>query len=482
MEHTPGGARAYAAVDLGATSGRVMVGRVERDRVTLAEVARFANSPVATIDGLHWDVLGLYRSMLDGLAAAHREHGLASIGIDSWAVDYALMRDGRMLATPYSYRDPRTSAAVEAVTAIVPPAELYAANGLQHLPFTTLFQLAADRASGLLELADGILLLPDLLAYWLTGVAVAERSNASTTGLLGVHDREWDAALAERVDVPVHLLPPLVDAGTALGPLHAVAADEMGIAPPDGPVVTAVGSHDTASAVVAVPATEPGFGYVSCGTWSLVGVELEHPVLSEESRLAGFTNEAGVDGRVRYLHNVMGLWLLSESVRTWERAGERVDLDALLAAAARVEGPVSRFDADDEVFLPPGDMPARIARWLRERDLPVPETRAALVRSILESLAHAYARTLRAAERLSGERVRVVHIVGGGSRNELLCRLTAEATGLPVVAGPVEATALGNVLVQARAHGDVGGDLETLRALVARSTPVRTYPAAAPAL
>src|SRR5690606_15668102 len=232
-----------------------------------------------------------------------------------------------------------------------------------------------------------------------------------------------------------------------------------------------VGTHDTASAIVAIPATSPNYAYISCGTWSLVGVELERPVLTEASRAANFTNEGGVDGRVRYLHNVMGLWLLSESIRDWERDGSTVSLPELLAQAAAVSTPVPVFDADDETFLAPGDMPARIAAWLAARDLPVPSSRPELVRSILESLAAAYARSIRDAAELSGQRVDVVHLVGGGSLNELLCQLTADATGLPVLAGPVEATAIGNVLVQARAQGFVSGDLESLRALVARAFP-----------
>ena len=469
----PGSSGAVAAVDLGATSGRVVLGRIDRGRLALEVVTRFANAPVRTPDGLHWSVLELYRNVIEGLAAAVRaEPGLASIGIDSWAVDYALLRDGRMLGTPYSYRDERTASAVERVHARVSAEELYQRNGLQHLPFTTLFQLDADREAGTLGLADRMLLLPDLVAHWLTGAVSAERTNASTTGLLGVASGEWDRELMMRLAFDPSLFAPLVDAGTALGGLLPTASRGIGAT---AAVVTAVGSHDTASAVVAVPATDPDFAYISCGTWSLVGVELERPVLTEESRRAWFTNEGGVDGRVRYLHNVMGLWLLTESVRDWKRDGERVDLAALLAEAAAVTAPVALFDADDPAFLAPGGMPTRIAAWLTAHDLPVPSTRAELVRSILESLARAYARAIRTASELSGVRVRAVHLVGGGSNNELLCRLTAEATGLPVLAGPDEATAIGNVLVQARALGLVSGSLESLRTLVARAFPPRGY-------
>jgi rhamnulokinase len=462
-----------AAVDLGATSGRVVLGYVGHGELRLTDVARFANAPVRTLDGLHWSVLELYRDVVEGLAAAVRqEPQLASIGIDSWGVDYALMRDGRMLGTPYSYRDERTVEAVDAVHAIVPPDELYAVNGLQHLPFNTVFQLAADRAAGTLDLADSFLLMPDLLGYWLTGRSVAERTNASTTGLVGVETGEWDFALAERLAIPPDIFRSLVDAGTELGGLTPAAVRGVGAT---RAVVTTVGSHDTASAIVAIPASTPDFAYISSGTWSLVGVELERPVLTEASWLANFTNEGGVDGRVRYLHNVMGLWLLSECVRDWERDGETVSLAALLDQAADVTTAVPVFDADDEAFLAPGSMVSRIEAWLATHQLPVPASRAELVRSILQSLAEAYARSIAVARDLSGATVKVVHLVGGGSQNTLLCQLTADATGLPVLAGPVEATAIGNVLVQARAQGLVSGDLESLRALVVAAFPVTRY-------
>jgi len=466
-----------AAVDLGATSGRVLLGHVSGGEVRLSDVSRFPNRPVRTTDGLHWSILELYRSVVEGLASAARsEPALASIGIDSWGCDYALLSEGRMLGEPYSHRDERTTAAVEVVHATVPPAELYEHAGLQHLPFNTLFQLTADRTAGRLELADSFLLIPDLLAFWLTGRAAAERTNASTTGLLGVHSGEWDTDLIERLKLRPGLFPALVDAGTDLGGLAATAARGIGST---AARVTTVGSHDTASAVVAIPASGPDFAYISCGTWSLVGVELERPVLTEASRLARFTNEGGVDGRVRYLHNVMGLWLLSESVREWERDGETLSVPDLVAQAAALDeangdaAPV--FDVDDEGFLSPGDMPARISAWLQAHGQPVPASRAELVRSILHSLAAAYARSIRTASELSGAAVAVVHLVGGGSQNEMLCQLTADATGLPVVAGPVEATAIGNVLVQARALGWVSGDLEALRAIVVASFPVVRY-------
>jgi rhamnulokinase len=462
-----------AAVDLGATSGRVMLGRVGANELSLRQLARFPNGPVPTEDGLRWDVTGLYGEALDGLAAAIRdEPELLSIGVDSWAVDYALMRNGRMLAEPHHYRDARTEPAVDAVHGLVDPADLYAANGLQHLPFTTLYQLSADSPEVLAE-ADGLLLIPDLLNFWLTGRVGAEVTNASTTGLLGVTTRRWDDSLIRRLGLPRRLLPELVEAGTAIGALLPGVAAQIGAGP--GVVVTAVGSHDTASAVVAVPSTTDDFAYISCGTWGLVGVELEAPVLTEAGRRANFTNELGVDGRVRYLHNVMGLWLLSESVREWEHDGSPIDLPSLLDAAAQVTSPIILFDVDDPRFLPPGSMPTRIAEWCAEHGVAAPTTRVEFVRSIVESLAEAFARAVDRASELSGKPVSVIHIVGGGSQNTLLCQLTADRSGRPVLAGPVEATALGNVLVQARAQGLVSGDLSTLRALVARVSSQARY-------
>ncbi|WP_329521313.1 rhamnulokinase [Spirillospora sp. NBC_01491] len=456
---------AFAAVDLGASSGRVMTGRVAPGVLTLAEERRFPNRPVRANGTLHWDVLGLYGNVLDGLRSAPRD--LVSVGIDSWAVDYGLLdRDGALLGNPVHYRDARTEGVRERVGAEAGDDLLYQASGLQFLPFNTVFQLVADRAA--LSRAHTLLLIPDLLAYWLTGEVGAERTNASTTGLLDVRAGTWSRPVLDRLGLPAGPLPALRDPGEVIGTLRPDVAAETGL-PGDLPV-TAVASHDTASAVAAVPATGPRFAYISCGTWSLVGVELPAPVLTEASREADFTNEGGIDGTVRYLRNVMGLWLLQESLRAWGSP----DLPALVAEAEHVPGLRSLIDAGDPEFLPPGDMPARIAAHCRRRGDPEPRTRAEIVRCVLDSLALAHRATLRQAARLSGQEIDVVHLVGGGSRNELLCRLTADACGLPVVAGPVEATALGNVLVQARAHGVVG-DLAEMRDLVARTQPLRTH-------
>ncbi|MFF1571462.1 rhamnulokinase family protein [Leifsonia sp. NPDC058292] len=475
------GSSTVAAVDLGATSGRVMVGRVGPNILDLSEAARFANTPVRLWEGdrtgLHWNIAELYRNVGEGLGAALRDHPeTVSVGVDAWAVDYGLLRGGVLQGIPYHYRDDRSGAGTDIVHGVVSPIELYRENGLQYLPFNTLYQLAVEKQGSRLDQADTMLLIPDLIAYWLSGEAVAERTNASTTGLLAA-DGAWNSALIERLGLPRRLFPRLVEAGTAVGQLLPSVREQLNLGDRPGPGVTAVGSHDTASAVVAVPMLMPNAAYISCGTWGLVGVELERPVLTDSARLANFTNEGGVDGRVRFLHNVMGLWLLSESIRTWQTRGMHADLAALLERAEAIAGPVPVFDADDPRFLAPGDLPARIDDWFAERGLAAPRDAVECVRSIVESLADAFARAVHSAAELSGRSVEVVHVVGGGARNRLLCQLVADRAGLPVLAGPVEATALGNVLVQARAHALVSGDLESLRALVAGAfAPTRYEP------
>jgi rhamnulokinase len=357
--------------------------------------------------------------------------------------------------------------------AALPAADLYAATGIQFLPFNTVYQLVAAAGTAQLAAARTLLLIPDLVGYWLTGAVGAEHTNASTTQLLDVRTGEWSDDVLRRLDIRRDLLPALRHAGDPLGDLRPDALAETGLT---GPVpVTAVGSHDTASAVVGVPAVGERFAYISCGTWSLVGVELDRPVLTAESRAANFTNEAGIAGTIRYLRNVMGLWLLQESVRAWQAAGPPVDLDALLREAAGEPALRSVVDPDDPAFLPPGDMPARIAAACRRTGQPVPDSPAATVRCVLDSLALGHRAALADAQRLSGRAVDVVHVVGGGARNALLCQLTADACGLPVEAGPVEATALGNVVVQAGALGVIGMDLRAMRALVRRTHRVQRY-------
>jgi sugar (pentulose or hexulose) kinase len=453
---------AVAAVDLGASGGRVMAGRVSDSGIALEEVRRFPNVPVSAGGTLYWDILRLYGDVQQGLRAAAHEFPLASAGIDSWGVDYGLIDSaGALLGNPVHYRDARTDGMAARVHAGLPAAELYAVTGIAQLPLNTIYQLAA---TPMLPHAQFLLLIPDLLAYWLTGTAGAEITNASTTSLLDIRAQTWAAGVIEKVGLPPRIFPPLRRPGDVIGEISM--PNERWSLP-----LIAVGSHDTASAVVAVPATGTAFAYISSGTWSLVGLELAGPVLTEASRAAHFTNETGVDGTVRYLRNVAGLWLIQESLRRWPKAS----LDALLDAAARVPPLKYVIDPDDPDFLPPGDMPARIASWLADRGEAAPAEPAETVRCILDSLALAYRRAIGQAQSLSGRHVDVVHIVGGGSRNALLCQLTADATGLPVLAGPAEATALGNMLVQARALGAAPADLAGMRALVRAAQPLQAY-------
>ena len=471
--------RRVVAVDLGATSGRVMVAEVGPETLTLTEVHRFPNAAVRVDGSLHWDVTRLHREVLAGLRAAAAGGPVHGIGIDSWAVDYGLLDAGEeLLGEPYSYRDSRTDGVAARVLQKIDAAELYARTGVQQLPFNTIYQLVAAAGTPELEKAATLLLLPDLLGYWLTGEVGAERTNASTTGLYDVRSRSWATELADLVGVPSAILPPLRSPGDVVGTLLPDVAAEIGLTA-DVPVV-AVGSHDTASAVVAAPLGDEPAAYISSGTWSLVGLELDQPVLTDAARAADFTNEGGVDGTIRFLKNVMGLWVLSESLRSWAEAGEPdTDLASLLRAAADAEPLRSVVDINDARLLAPGtpgdDLPSRVAALAREAGEPVPATPVEVTRCILDSLAVAYRRHVRLAATLAGRPVEVVHVVGGGTRNELLSQLTADACGLPVLVGPAEASALGNVLVQARTLGVDLPDLAAMRALLRRTHEVRRF-------
>ena len=465
----------FAAVDIGASSGRVMLGRVSPEEVSLETVHRFPNGVVERDGGLRWDFDALFAEVLEGLRAAAavaavQGESIVSIGIDTWAVDYGLVdAAGKLVAQPFSYRDDRSRAAVAPVHAKLDPGRLYETTGLQFLQFNTIYQLATEQHLAGLQ----ALLIPDLIAFLLTGVRRTEATNASTTGLFDAVAGEWATEFFAALGLRKDLFPPLIQPGETVGTLLPHIAGQSGL--PQDTTVVAVGSHDTASAVAAVPAKREDFAYISSGTWSLVGLELKHPVLTEASREANFTNERGVDGTVRYLRNMGGLWLLSECQRTWASEGFRPDLAALLSAAAALPAGGPQVNADDPYFIAPDNMPERIRAAARRTGEVLPNDPAAITRCIMDSLAGGYARTITAAERLADRAVDVVHVVGGGSQNALLCQLTANAMGRPVVAGPVEATALGNVLVQARAAGVVTGGLPHLREIVAAGTTLRRY-------
>jgi rhamnulokinase len=455
---------AYAAVDLGAESGRVVLGRLGSNGVALEVVHRFPNRPVQLPDGLRWNLLALFSEALTGLARAARSAHLRGIGVDAWGVDYALLdaRD-RVLGLPFHYRDRRTEGMIARARLRVPADEMYAVTGIQTMPINTVFQLLADEGSAALDRAERIALVPDLFALWLTGTLANEATAASTTGLLDARSGIWARGIIERLGLPSRPFEGHpVEPGTTLGPALRHHEDVAGLA------VHAVGGHDTASAFAAAPIRSARSAILSSGTWSLLGLQLSQPVLTPQAAAFNLTNERGIDGTIRLLKNVMGLWLVQECRRHWEASGGPGDYDELHRLAAEAPADIPLFDPDQEVFLPPGDMPARIADACRATGQPSPAGPGELVRSTLVSLACKYRLVLDWLRRVSGQEVEVVHVIGGGARNTLLCRLTADLLGLPVHAGPVEATALGNVLVQARATGELASPAE-LRAMAAAS-------------
>jgi rhamnulokinase len=466
----------HVAIDLGAGSGRVLVGGPGVDGFHLAEVHRFHYAPRQAQGHLRWDIARLVEGMHAGLrlsweAAARGGSSIASVGVDPWGVDYALLdAGGRLVEEPVCYRDDRTTAAMDLVFASVPREEIYARTGIQFMPFNTIYQLAAHVREGVPDQARHLLLMPDFCHHHLCGSLLSERTNASTTQLLDARTRRWDETLFERLGLPRGLMPEVVDAGTALGTISAGLCAELNITPA---IVVAPGTHDTASAVAGAP-LEPGWAYISSGTWSLVGVERREPLLSADARREGLTNEAGVCGTVRLLTNVMGLWLLESCRREWEAEGRPQPLEPLLAAVARIEGPAGVVYPDDGRFFAPASMVHELRGALRESGQPDSDDPVWLTKVILDSLARRYAAVVSTIERLIGQSIPGIRIVGGGSRNAYLNQATADASGRQVLAGPVEATAIGNLLVQAMAAGTIES-VAAGRRLVAASFPADRY-------
>lgn len=461
--------RAFAAVDLGAESGRVAVGRLDGARLSLEIVHRFANCPVWLNDGLHWDLLKLFADSLDGIAQAAQAARLDGIGVDAWGVDYALLdRAHRVLGLPFHYRDRRTEGMVAAAHAKVSREALYLRTGIQTMPINTIFQLMSEADSPAARAADRLAFVPDLFGLWMTGQVAGEATVASTSGLLGAQDGRWARDLIAQLGLPgAPFAHDPVEPGTAVGPLLSHEDDACGNAA--GVTVWTVAGHDTASAFVAAPLQGPRDAVLSSGTWSLLGTESDRPFLDARALEYNLTNERGMGGRTRLLRNVMGLWLLQECRRAWERAGVPADYEQLMALAEAADPNVALFDPDDEALLAPGEMPARLREACSAGRQTPPTEPGEIVRSILTSLACKYRFVLERLQRVTGRTFDVLHVVGGGARNRLLCQLTADLTGLPVLAGPVEATALGNVLVQAIAAGEVA-DLTQARELSAESS------------
>ncbi len=465
-----------AAVDLGASSGRVLVGTgCAATGFELREVHRFPNGPVLVDGVLRWDIDGLFRGVLDGLRAAARAVvRLDSIGVDSWAVDYGLLdAEGQLLAAPAHYRDGRTGPIVDQLLASVGAAELYAATGIQLQPFNTVFQLLADRGTPAGDAAVAALLIPDLITFWLTGVRGTELTNASTTALLDPRTLTWSSELAARLGAPIELFAPIRQPGEDAGALLPSVAAETGL--DAGTQVITVASHDTAAAVAGIPAEVEDFAFVCTGTWALVGLELPGPVITEDSRAANFTNEVGTDGTIRFLRNVTGFWLLQECAREWLTDGLPVDLTTLTDAAEQVPAFTAIIDVQAPAFAEPGGMPARISDAAERLTGWRPRSRAEIARCILDSMALAIRQAVRDATALADRCVSVVHVVGGGVSNELFCQLVADACALPVVAGPVEAASWGNVMSQARALGAVEDTRAAVRSAIRASVTVRRY-------
>jgi rhamnulokinase len=412
-------------------------------------VHRFPNGPVRTLDALYWDVLRLWSEMTAALRKAHAEHGpLASLGVDTWGVDFALLgRDGTLLGNPRHYRDPHTETIMEETFRRVPREEIFRQTGIQFMRFNTLFQLLAlqrDR-SPLLDAAETMLLIPDLLHYWFTGIKANEYTDASTSQMLHPGERAWLRPLLQRLGIPDNILGTLVQPGSVLGPLRGAVATEAGVA--SVPVI-APATHDTAAAVAAVPAQGEAWAYISSGTWSLMGVETRAPHTGPQALAFNFTNEGGVGGTIRLLKNIMGLWLVQECRRAWERAGQSYSYEELMKLAAAAPELGSIVNPDHDSFILPADMPAALADFCTKTGQPPPLEPGAVVRCALESLALRYRWVLERLEELTGRRLETIHIVGGGCQNSLLCQMAADCCNRPVIAGPVEATALGNVLVQ----------------------------------
>jgi rhamnulokinase len=460
----------FLAFDLGAESGRAMLGRFQAGTLDIQEVHRFPNDPVRQNGALHWDILRLWFEMRRSL---ERLQGtpLQSIGVDTWGCDYALLGEGgHLLHNPYHYRDARTDGVMDAVFQRVPADEIYAITGIQFLTFNTLYQLyaACRQTPKLIEAATTFVTIPDLLNYWLTGRLACEYTIATTTQFVDARQRAWATGLLSRLDIPTRLLPPLVEPGSGMGELRRDACAALA-----GTPVIAPACHDTGSAAASVAAGGRR-AFLSSGTWSLLGTEIDAPIITPQSRELNFTNEGGVCGTTRLLKNIGGMWLLQACRRQWSSAGQEPGYEELLAAA-RDEAPfVALFDPDHPSFLHPPDMVVAISDYCRETGQPVPETPAAFTRAILESLAFKYRVVIEAIGRLTGQKVEEVQIVGGGSRNRLLNQFTADATGCTVLAGPVEATALGNIAMQMVGTRTVGS-LAEARAIIERSFPVERF-------
>jgi rhamnulokinase len=466
----------FLAYDFGAESGRVILGKLEKKKISLEEIHRFPNKQIRISEHIHWDITYLFDELKRGLTAVVQKGytDLSGLGVDTWGVDFCLVgKDNQILENPYAYRDRRTEGMMELAFQQMPRDEIYARTGIQFLQFNSIFQLLSvvESKSPLLENIETLLFMPDLFNFLLTGQKKSEYTIASTSQLLDAKKRDWDSALFEKLGLPRHIMAPVIHPGTLIGPLLSEIAQETGILSLD---VIVPASHDTASAVAAVPAQSDNWAYVSSGTWSCFGIEVEEPIINEASMMNNFTNEGGAGGKIRFLRNTMGLWLIQRCLKKWEQEGESLNYDEIARLALESQEFRSVVNPDDPTFLNPEDMPAAIAEFCRKTGQPAPEKKGEYVRCILESLALKYRFLIDKINAMRPESVEVLHIVGGGSQNEVLNQFSANATGLTVVAGPVEATAVGNIMIQAIAKRILDG-IEEGRKVVSRSFPLRSY-------
>lgn len=466
------------AFDFGASSGRAILGSFNGEKLELQEIHRFPNEPVEIRGGLFWDVLRLYHEIRQSIQmcsiGGHKD--IQSIGIDTWGVDFALLDEqGNLLGNPYHYRDLNTEGIMDEVFKTIPKEDLYAKTGLQHMRFNTIFQLYSMKLRNLpaFNSANTMLLTPDLFNYFLTGRKAAECSIASTTELLNPRNSKWSVELINKLGIPLKLFPEILETGSIIGPLSEDIVRDTGLI---DAIVVATASHDTQSAIASVPAEDEDFVYISCGTWSLMGIESKVPIINEKSNSLSFTNEKGVEGTTTFLKNIMGLWLVQECKHQWDKEGEKVSFAELEKMAAEAEPFISFIDPENEIFMAAGDMPSRIRKYCSATNQAVPETKGEIMRCIYQSIALKYKMTLDMLEEISDRKFNVIHMVGGGIKDKTLCSFTASATGIKVVAGPVEATSIGNIMVQALALGKVK-DLKEIRKVVKASFATTVFEA-----
>ncbi|HEV8604119.1 MAG TPA: rhamnulokinase family protein [Tepidisphaeraceae bacterium] len=465
----------FLAFDLGAESGRAIVGTLRQSRLTLEEKHRFSTHNGRIAGHLHWNLLSIWEELKMGLRkSAHGGLALSGIGIDTWGVDFGLLtKSGELLGNPYMYRDSRTNGILDRTFVRVPKEDIFNATGIQFMQLNSLFQLLSMREtlSPILDIADTLLFIPDLFNYLFTGQRKAEFSIASTSQMYDMRRRAWATELLQRLHLPTHILPEVIPTGTLLGPILRDVADECGVG--QIPLI-APGCHDTASAVAAVPAEGDNWCYISSGTWSLMGVEIPSPIVNDKSLKYNYTNEGGIGGSIRFLKNIMGLWLVQECRRQWLKEGHEHTYAQLARLANDAKPFIAIINPDHQPFLAPGEMPQKIEQFCKNTRQNIPTSPGEFIRTCLESLALTYRRTLEGLQDILGRQIDVIHIVGGGSQNELLNQMTADACGRTVIAGPAEATAAGNLLVQAMALGEIAS-LPQLRSIVRHSFEVKRY-------